>query len=47
MDALKRLAAVLGRIWAPVLLMLIVMASGYAVNVVADMPEAQTALSVR
>jgi hypothetical protein len=44
MNALKKLTVVLGRIWAPALLMLIVLASGYVVHVTADQPEASTAL---
>jgi hypothetical protein len=44
MNALKKLASVLGRLWAPVLIMMVVLACGYFVRLTADLPEAQGAL---
>jgi hypothetical protein len=44
MNALKKLAIVLGRLWAPVLIMLVVLACGYFVRQTADLPEAHDAL---
>ena len=44
MNILKKLAVVFGRLWAPVLLLAIVLASGYIVQATADLPETRTAL---
>ena len=44
MNIPKKLAAVFGRLWAPVLLLGIVLASGYIVQATADMPEVRAAL---
>jgi hypothetical protein len=45
MNALKRkMASVAGRLWAPVLILLVVLASGLYVQVTAEQPEARTAL---
>jgi hypothetical protein len=44
MNALKRLTVVFGRLWAPVLILLFVLACGLFVQVTADQPEAHTAL---
>jgi hypothetical protein len=45
MNALKKLAVRSGRLWAPVLLMVFVLACGYFVQATAEQPEASTALS--
>ena len=44
MNILKKLAVVFGRLWAPLLLLAIVLASGYVAQATADVPEARAAL---
>jgi len=46
MNALKRLARLAERLWAPVLILLVVLASGLYVQATAEQPEARTALGV-
>jgi hypothetical protein len=46
MNILKKLAVVFGRLWAPALLLTIVLASGYIVQATADMSEVRAALGV-
>ena len=46
MNILKKLAVAFGRFWAPALLLMIALASGYILQVTADIPEARAALGV-
>lgn len=46
MNILKKLVVVFKRHWAPLLLLGIVLASGYVVQATADLPEARAALGV-